>query len=100
MPRNQAARCHALSHTTISPNVVHGGQKTNMIPDTVDIDVDIRTLARVTAADVDEMLDDLPGELRDHVVVGGTHEGSNRASTESSIGNPLWDAVRSATQVV
>lgn len=99
MPRNQAARCHAMSHTTISPNVVHGGQKTNMIPDTVDIDVDIRTLPGVTAADVDEMLDDLLGELREHVVVGDAYEGSNRASTESPIGNPLWDAVRSATQV-
>ena len=35
---------HACSHTTISPNVVHGGQKTNTIPDVVDIDVDIRTV--------------------------------------------------------
>jgi len=35
---------HACSHMSISPNVVHGGQKHNVIPDTVHTDVDIRTL--------------------------------------------------------
>ena len=34
---------HACTHTTFSPNVIHGGQKTNVIPDEVAIEVDIVT---------------------------------------------------------
>ena len=37
---------------------VHGGIKSNVIPDTVDIDVDIRTLPGVTGGDVDGYLRD------------------------------------------
>ena len=39
-----AAYLHACTHTTFSPNVVHGGVKTNVIPDIVSLDVDIRTM--------------------------------------------------------
>ena len=41
-----AKLAHACTHTTFSPNVVHGGVKTNVIPDVVDLDVDIRRDAR------------------------------------------------------
>ena len=44
---------HACTHTTISPNMVHGGVKTNVIPDEVVLEVDIRTLPGQTGADVD-----------------------------------------------
>ena len=54
---------HACSHTTISPNVIHGGQKTNTIPDVIDIDVDIRTV---------------PGDTRE-VVDGYLRRGARRA---------------------
>ncbi len=33
LPVPVARSCHAVTHTTISPNVAHGGQKTNIIPD-------------------------------------------------------------------
>ena len=39
-----ARYCHAVTHTTFSPNVIHGGTKTNTIPDRVELEVDIRTL--------------------------------------------------------
>ena len=48
LPTAVARTCHAHTHTTFSPNVVHGGQKTNTIPDAVDIDVDIRTVPGTT----------------------------------------------------
>ena len=44
LPPDYARVAHACTHTTMSPNVVHGGQKTNTIPDVIDIDVDIRTV--------------------------------------------------------
>ena len=40
-----AGHLHACTHTTFSPNLIDGGvMKTNVIPDTVELDVDIRTL--------------------------------------------------------
>ena len=60
---------HACSHTTVSPNVVHGGQKTNTIPDVVDIDVDIRTLPGETRDDVDAHLRAALGDLAARVDV-------------------------------
>ncbi len=44
---------HACTHTTFSPNVLHGGTKTNTIPDVVDLEVDIRILPGETLEDVD-----------------------------------------------
>ena len=99
LPPNVAKSGHAACHTTFSPNVVHGGQKTNIIPDVVDIEIDIRTLPGVTGDDVDAILQDLLGELWDDVTISDPSGGANRESTESPADTPLWDAVSSATQV-
>jgi acetylornithine deacetylase/succinyl-diaminopimelate desuccinylase-like protein len=99
LPASMARGCHAMSHTTFSPNVVQGGQKTNMIPDIVDIDVDIRTLPGVSGDDVDQILNDLLGEFSDHVTVMDGSGGTNRESTKSPTDSALWEAVSSATQV-
>jgi acetylornithine deacetylase/succinyl-diaminopimelate desuccinylase-like protein len=96
MPTPVARTCHAMTHTTISPNVAHGGQKTNVIPDAVDIEVDIRTVPGTTKADVDAMLADALGELADHVEIVDLQVGD---PTQSPTGNPLWESVRRSTQV-
>jgi acetylornithine deacetylase/succinyl-diaminopimelate desuccinylase-like protein len=96
LPPALARTCHAHTHTTISPNVVHGGQKTNIIPDRVDIEVDIRTVPGTTQADVDAIMHEALGELAHHVE---TSPLQSSAPTNSSVGNPLWSAVASATQV-
>src|SRR5262249_58006651 len=36
----------SATHTTLSPNVCHGGGKTHVIPDAVDLEGDIRTVPR------------------------------------------------------
>jgi acetylornithine deacetylase/succinyl-diaminopimelate desuccinylase-like protein len=96
LPVPIARACHALTHTTISPNVAHGGQKTNVIPDTVDLDVDIRTVPGTTRADVDAMLADVLGELAPHVRISILQES---APTQSPMGNELWDTLAARTQV-
>jgi acetylornithine deacetylase/succinyl-diaminopimelate desuccinylase-like protein len=96
LPTPVARSCHALTHTTISPNVAHGGDKTNTIPDTVDIEVDIRTVPGTTRADVDAMLADALGDLAAHVEVTVLQEGH---PTQSPVATPLWDAVAKNTQV-
>ena len=55
---------HACTHTTFSPDVVHGGTKTNVIPDEVVLEIDIRTLPGQTDDDVDRMLADALGDWR------------------------------------
>jgi len=96
LPPAVAAMCHASTHTTFSPNVVHGGQKTNIIPDVVEIEVDIRTLPGTTAADVDEHLRRALGTLAEHVDVSVIHQVDPSASPTR---NPLWDALAAHAQV-
>jgi acetylornithine deacetylase/succinyl-diaminopimelate desuccinylase-like protein len=88
--RDTATVLHACSHTTMSPNIVHGGVKSNVIPDTVELDLDIRTLPGVTADEVDAELRELIGDLADRVEIGRLQDSQ---STASPMGNEMWDAL-------
>ena len=96
LPTPVARSCHALTHTTISPNVAHGGQKTNVIPDAVDIEVDIRTVPGTTKADVDAMLTEAMGDLAAHVEMIDLQVGD---ATESPMDNDLWASITKNTQI-
>ena len=85
---------HACTHMTFSPNVVHGGVKTNVIPDVVDIDVDVRTLPGETDDDVARNLTDALGDLAPAVTVS---ELQSAASTASPMATPLWDVLARST---
>ena len=85
-----AKLAHACTHMTFSPNVAHGGVKTNVIPDVVDIDVDIRTLPGETEADVAANLAEALGELAPSVEVSVIQ---HAASTASPMATPLWDSI-------
>ena len=84
---------HACSHLSISPNIVHGGQKINVIPDAVHIDVDIRTLPGQDGDHVRAELTDAIGDLADHVEIETL---SDRAASRSPHETPLWDAIEAA----
>ena len=71
-----AKLAHACTHTTFSPNVVHGGVKTNVIPDEVVLDVDIRTMPGETDEDVERYLADALGELAGDVEIVPIHDAS------------------------
>ena len=83
-----ARQAHALTHMTIAPTVVHGGTKLNVIPDQVEVDLDVRTLPGQTAADVRSLLTEAIGDLGDKVEILWAH---NDPASESPIGTPLWD---------
>jgi acetylornithine deacetylase/succinyl-diaminopimelate desuccinylase-like protein len=92
-----AAHLHACTHTTFSPNLVDGGaMKTNVIPDHVVVNVDIRTLPGEGADEVDAHLRAALGDLADHVEVEIIMD--DPAST-STVGTPLWDALARAVSV-
>ncbi len=95
LPPAAARTCHAHTHTTFSPNVIHGGQKTNTIPDVVDIEVDIRTVPGTTDADVAVHLREALGELIDHVEVSTI---SGDLATRSPQDPRVWAALDRATQ--
>lgn len=87
---------HACTHTTISPNVVHGGQKTNTIPDVVDLEVDIRTIPGDTIDTARQYVVEALGELAARVDISVLqHSESTRSATD----NALWDVVSRQTQV-
>ena len=94
LPPGIAANAHACSHTTFSPNVIEGGVKTNVIPDKVVIEVDIRTLPGETAADIKAHLDAALGDLVDHVEYEDIH---TDPSTASPTDNRLWEALVGST---
>jgi acetylornithine deacetylase/succinyl-diaminopimelate desuccinylase-like protein len=82
---------HACTHPTFSPNVVRGGIKTNVIPDVVDLDVDIRTLPGQTADDVARYLAEALGDLATEVEVTALQ---NVAPTSSPTGTPMWQVLQ------
>ena len=90
LPLGFARVAHACTHTTFAPTVMHGGTKTNVIPDRVDLQVDIRTLPGQSAADITAMLDEVIGDLADRVVV---HQANHDDSTASPTDTPLWDSM-------
>ncbi len=95
VPDQRVAKfAHACTHMTISPNMVQGGVKTNVIPDEVVLEVDIRTLPGQTADDVDRLLADALGPpRRPRVTAEVVHE---RPATQSPIDTPLADALQRA----
>jgi acetylornithine deacetylase/succinyl-diaminopimelate desuccinylase-like protein len=89
-----AREAHACTHTTFSPNVIHGGVKTNVIPDRVEIDVDIRALPGVTSEDVDAMLAEALGNLAPRVTI---RRGRGQSGSLSTHDTPLVAAMERVT---
>ena len=85
-----ARQAHACTHTTFAPTIMHGGTKTNVIPDRVELEVDIRTLPGQTAGDIRAMLDEALGDLAGSVEIESLAD--DPAST-SSADTPLWDSI-------
>lgn len=87
LPAALARLAWSTTHTTFSPNLCRGGVKTNVIPDVVDIEVDIRTIPGDTEDEVRRHLDKALGDLTEQVEIEKLF--SKQAST-SPTGTPLW----------
>ena len=93
LPLGLSRVVYSCTHTTFAPTVIHGGTKTNVIPDQVDIQVDIRTLPGETEDDVHDHLREALGDLHPAVDI----EGNDDPSTASPIDTPLWDTLSSVS---
>ncbi|HEV7760807.1 MAG TPA: M20/M25/M40 family metallo-hydrolase [Acidimicrobiales bacterium] len=94
LPVAMARQFHACTHTTFAPTVIHGGTKTTVIPDRVDLEVDIRTLPGVELPEVRALLDEALGDLADRVEIVEAHDDP---ATHSPVDTPLWDALGRVT---
>jgi acetylornithine deacetylase/succinyl-diaminopimelate desuccinylase-like protein len=97
-----ATHLHACTHTTFSPNVLTDGErhvrmKTNVIPDVIDIDVDVRTLPGESTDEVTAHLraalgDDLAARVEVAMLM-------DDPASISRTDTPLWDALQRAVEV-
>jgi acetylornithine deacetylase/succinyl-diaminopimelate desuccinylase-like protein len=87
-----AREAHACTHTTFSPNIAHGGTKVNVIPDRVDIDVDIRSLPGIEQHEVEAMIKEALGNLADRVTIE-TPADRKRGGSISPTDTPLMAAI-------
>jgi acetylornithine deacetylase/succinyl-diaminopimelate desuccinylase-like protein len=97
MPVGLARVFDASAHTTFSPNILHSGQKTNIIPDSALMQIDIRTVPGEEGPQVRAMLREAIGDLWDHVEI--VDEDSNPAST-SKTDAPIFQVMRNVTRKV
>ena len=89
-----ARMVHACTHTTFAPTMVHGGIKTNVIPDTVELEIDIRTLPGQRAADIQAMLSEGLGDLANSVEIEAQ---SDDEASASPMDTALWDSLQRVT---
>ena len=80
----------SATHTTFSPNLCHGGVKTNVIPDVVDVEVDIRTIPGDDEEEVRRHLDKALADLSEEVEVEKLF---SKPASVSPTGTPLWDVL-------
>jgi acetylornithine deacetylase/succinyl-diaminopimelate desuccinylase-like protein len=87
-----AREAHACTHTTFSPNIVHGGTKVNVIPDRVLVDVDIRSLPGIEQHEVEAMIREALGDLASRVTIE-TPPDRKRGGSVSPTDTPLMAAI-------
>jgi acetylornithine deacetylase/succinyl-diaminopimelate desuccinylase-like protein len=90
LPTGMAKRAHGNTRTTFSPTVIHGGVKSNVIPDAVELSVLIRRLPHQTHDDVMAMLDHIIDDLRDDVDITVRMD---VVPTQSATDTPLWRSI-------
>jgi acetylornithine deacetylase/succinyl-diaminopimelate desuccinylase-like protein len=95
LPEGADRMMYAATRTTLSPNMAQSGMKLNVIPDTAEVQIDIRTLPGDDGEGVHRMLRDAAGDLWNDVEL--VDEGHNPA-TSSRRDTPLWDALTKVTQ--
>jgi acetylornithine deacetylase/succinyl-diaminopimelate desuccinylase-like protein len=95
-PPGMQRLAQACTHTTFAPTTMQAGAKLNIIPDTVDIELDIRTLPGDDAPQVQAMLAEALGDLASAVEIVPISVGS---ATESAASTPLWDSMQRAASV-
>ena len=86
---------HAATHLTISPNILEGGVKVNVVPDEARAELDMRGLPGMDRRFVDEHLRKAMGAAADQVEIVPIDD---FPPTASERGNPLWESIADAIE--
>lgn len=92
-----ARYAHAVTHMTVSPNVMRAGIKSNVIADRAQTEVDIRALPGMDREFVDSFLYKAMGNARDDIDIDPYMD---MVATVSPIGNPLWEAIADSVEAI
>ena len=90
-----AAYVHACTHLTVSPNVLEGGVKANVVPEHAEAQVDLRALPGQTREDVDQHLRKAMGSAGDRIELIPM---ADHVANSSPLGNPLWHTIVDAIE--
>jgi acetylornithine deacetylase/succinyl-diaminopimelate desuccinylase-like protein len=92
-----ATYLHACTHLTVSPNVIEGGVKANMIPDVGVAQIDLRAVPGQDRDDVDRFLGKAMGRYADRLRF---EPQADFAATESRPAGTLWEVIVDAIEDV
>ena len=90
-----ATYIHACTHLTVSPNVIDGGVKANMVPDSALAQIDLRGVPGQDRRDVDEFLTKAMGRYADRLTLEPT---ADFESTSSAPSGSLWEVIVDAIE--
>ena len=93
LPADVRVHAHACTHTTYTPSIVRGGTVRNIVPDRVEIEVDVRVVPAESSHDVERFLHDLLADLPVALSVIARTEPSG-----SSMSEPIWPALERAVR--
>ncbi len=85
-----AAYAYAVTHLTISPNMLDAGVKANVIPDSAQAQLDLRALPGMDREFVNSHLRKAMGAAADRIEIEPL---ADHAANVSTTGNPLWQAI-------
>jgi acetylornithine deacetylase/succinyl-diaminopimelate desuccinylase-like protein len=88
-----ARYAHALTHLTVSPNMLDAGMKGNVIPDSATANVDIRQLPGMDRGFIDAHLRKAMGSEEAEI-----EPVLEMDATISATGNPLWEAIADSVE--
>lgn len=95
LPMGLSRMAYSCAHTTITPTVMRGGAKLNIIPDSAEVDLDIRTLPGDETEELRGMIDKALGDMAGEVEF---IPGKEHPATSSSTDTPLWDTLSRVTK--
>jgi acetylornithine deacetylase/succinyl-diaminopimelate desuccinylase-like protein len=96
LPLGISKMAYSCTHTTITPTMLQAGSKLNIIPEDVEVALDIRTLPGDGVEQVREMINTALGDLADQIELH-FHRPDDLA-TESPVESPLVDAMSRAAR--
>lgn len=86
---------HAITHMTVSPNMLRSGVKANVIADSATANVDVRALPDMDRDFVDSYLQKSMGSARDEIDISPI---ADFEATLSPVDNLLWEAIADSVE--